>query len=138
LSACVRQPLAKVWHLIKLQDFSSWWSALESSSTASGSDEADVYTWKFKDGTELTIKQEEHSSIDHSITFSIIGSSHSLSYTSSLSKITVSPVTSGAHANSSFVTWSGNFSSDADANAIEDARFKRQEALADLAKAVSA
>jgi len=124
--------------MIKLQDFSSWWTVLESSSAAAGSAEADVFDWKFKDGTTLTIKQEEHSSLEHSITFSVIGSSHSLSYTSSLSKITVSPVTSGAQAGSSFVTWSGNFSSDADANAIEDARFKRQEALADLAKAVSA
>lgn len=31
--------------------------------------------------------------------------------------------------------WSGNFSSDADAGVIEDAKFKRREALADLAKA---
>lgn len=32
--------------------------------------------------------------------------------------------------------WSAHFSSDADADVIEDARFKRKEALADLAEAV--
>lgn len=30
--------------------------------------------------------------------------------------------------------WTGNFSSDADAGVIQDAKFKRREALADLAK----
>jgi hypothetical protein len=34
------------------------------------------------------------------------------------------------------VQWSANFSSDADADVIADARFKRKEALADLAQAV--
>lgn len=32
--------------------------------------------------------------------------------------------------------WTANFSSDADAGVIEDARFKRKEALADLADVV--
>jgi hypothetical protein len=32
------------------------------------------------------------------------------------------------------VTWTGNFSSDAGADVIQDGKYKRQEALADLAK----
>lgn len=36
------------------------------------------------------------------------------------------------------MSWSAQFSSDANADVIEDARFKRKEALADLQKSVSA
>ena len=65
-------------------------------------------------------------------------------------------MTSGEHEGSTFVEWTGNFSSDADAGqcnltpltvlmnscegadkfsgVIQDAKFKRREALADLAK----
>lgn len=62
VSAVLDAPLAKVWHLIKLQDFSSWWSQLSSSEYVKGtSDEADIVRWTFKDSTKLDIKQEEHS-----------------------------------------------------------------------------
>lgn len=54
-------------------------------------------------------------SIDYYITYSIISSQPALSYTSAVSTIRVYPVTSGQHEGSTFVTWSGNFSSDADA-----------------------
>jgi len=60
-----------------------------------------------------------------------------LSYTSVISTIRCFAVTSGQHEGATFVQWSGNFSSDADAGVIEDARFKRKEALADLAAAVT-
>ncbi|GAA5824281.1 hypothetical protein JCM10212_001341, partial [Sporobolomyces blumeae] len=71
-SAVIRAPLAKVWHLIKLQDFAKWWSALDKSGPADKgiSDEADVFAWTFKDGTTLHVKQEEHSALKHSITYS--------------------------------------------------------------------
>lgn len=74
-----------------------------------------------------------------------------------MSTIRAYPVTSGKHEGHTFITWTGNFSSDADAGTcsfllspisfkmltetksgvIEDAKFKRREALADLAKAAA-
>ncbi|GAA5834084.1 hypothetical protein JCM3766R1_004453 [Sporobolomyces carnicolor] len=137
-SAVIKAPLAKVWHLIKLQDFSKWWtSALASSQLADKgvSSEADVFTWKFKDGTQLDVKQEEHSSIRHSVTYSVITSEPALSFSSVLSTITLHSVTTD---DTTFIEWTGVFSSDADASVIEDGKYKRREALADLAKAVSA
>ncbi|GAA5985487.1 hypothetical protein JCM5350_004015 [Sporobolomyces pararoseus] len=136
-SAIIKAPLAKVWHLIKLQDFSKWWSALESSQLADKgiSSEADVFTWKFKDGTTLQVKQEEHSSLQHSVTYSVITAEPALTFSSVLSKITLHSVTTD---DTTFVEWSGVFSSDADASVVEDGKYKRREALADLAKAVSA
>ncbi|KAF2492509.1 Bet v1-like protein [Lophium mytilinum] len=135
-SAVIEAPLSSVWHLIKLQDFSKFWSKLDKSEYVKGaSDETDIVKWAFKDGTVLEMKQEEHSSIDHYITYSIISSQPALSYTSVVSTVRLYSVTSGKHEGQTFVTWTGNFSSDADAGVIEDAKFKRREALADLAAA---
>ncbi|KAL8814080.1 MAG: hypothetical protein Q9223_006668 [Gallowayella weberi] len=167
-SAVIPAQLSHVWHLIKLQDFSSWWSKLQGDDFIKGaSPETDVVKWTFKDGTAWDVKQEEHSvrlpnhpptqtmalnwiinsgsgadtrdtqTIDHYITYSIIVASPALSYSSVISTIRCYPITSGTAEGQTFVTWTANFSSDADAGVIEDARFKRKEALADLAAAVT-
>jgi hypothetical protein len=61
-SAVIKAPLAKVWHHIKLQDFSTFWSALSKSEWLTDADpEAQIVKWTFKDGTVLEVKQEEHS-----------------------------------------------------------------------------
>lgn len=84
-SAVVPAKLSQVWHQIKLQDFAKWyvsdtlnmilhfpvqfwqaddrWSALSKSEVVEGSTspETDIFKWTFTDGTELDIKQEEHS-----------------------------------------------------------------------------
>jgi hypothetical protein len=63
-SAVIAAPFSSVWHLIKLQSFSSFWSKLEKSEYVSeASGETDIVKWTFKDGTVLDVKQEEHSSI---------------------------------------------------------------------------
>ncbi|KFA68746.1 hypothetical protein S40285_09146 [Stachybotrys chlorohalonatus IBT 40285] len=152
-SAVIEAHSSDVWHLIKLPEFSKWWSKLDKSEWVKGaSAETDIVKWTFKDGTELQVKQEEHSvsaytrktnidhhleSIDHYVTYSVISSDLALSYTSMVSTLRVYPVTSGNHAGHTYVTWTANFSSDADAGVIEDAKFKRREGLADLAKAVA-
>jgi hypothetical protein len=53
--------------------------------------------------------------IDHLITYSVISSTPALSYTSVMSTIRCYTVTSGKHEAQTFVQWTGNFSSDADA-----------------------
>ena len=61
-SAVIEAPFSDVWHLIKLQDFSKFWTRLEKSEFVKGtSNETDIVKWTFKDGTELEVKQEEHS-----------------------------------------------------------------------------
>ncbi|KAF2862917.1 Bet v1-like protein [Piedraia hortae CBS 480.64] len=135
VSTVIRAPLSHVWHLIKLQEFNKFWSALSQSEFVKGaSDDTDVVKWTFKDGTVLEVKQEEHSSINHFVTYSIISSKPELSYSSVLSTIRCFPVTTGDLESSTFVQWTATFSSDADAGVIADARYKRSEALADLAK----
>ncbi|KAI9726467.1 MAG: hypothetical protein M1828_001289 [Chrysothrix sp. TS-e1954] len=137
-SSVIPAHLSKVWHLIKLQTFHQFWPALKScEEVKSGtSNEVDVIRWTFKDGTVQDVKQEEHSSLNHYITYSIITSQPALTYTSVLSTVRCYEVTSGPHAGGTFVQWSGNFSGDADAGVIEDAKFKRREGLMGLEKAV--
>lgn len=61
-SAVIEAPMSAVWHLIKLQNFASFWSKLEKSEWVKGvSEETDIVRWSFKDGTVLEVKQEEHS-----------------------------------------------------------------------------
>ncbi|MCJ1483348.1 hypothetical protein MMC06_003515 [Schaereria dolodes] len=137
-SAVIQANLSKVWHLIKLQDFHHFWTKLSKSEHVKGtSPETDIVKWTFKDKTELQVKLEEHSAIDHFITYSIIDATPALSYSSVVSTVRCYAVTSGQYEGSTFVQWSAHFSSDADAGVIEDARFKRKEALADLASAVA-
>jgi hypothetical protein len=65
-SAVIRAPLSAVWHLIKIQDFSKFWSALKASEYVKGaSEETDIVKWTFKDGSEVEVKQEEHSVCQH-------------------------------------------------------------------------
>jgi hypothetical protein len=65
-SAVIRAPLSAVWHLIKIQDFSKFWSALSGSEYVKGaSEETDIVKWTFKDGSEVEVKQEEHSVCQH-------------------------------------------------------------------------
>lgn len=68
--------------------------------------------------TYLTVpadNDKHHQSINHMITYSVITSSPEVSYSSVLSTIRCHAVTAGPFANSTFVEWSANFSSDANA-----------------------
>ena len=61
-SALISAPLAKVWHLLKLPSFPSFWAALSGAEEVKGtSPETDIVRWTFKDGTKLEVKMEEHS-----------------------------------------------------------------------------
>ncbi|PMD16954.1 Bet v1-like protein [Hyaloscypha hepaticicola] len=136
-SAVISAPFGAVWHHIKLASFPNFWTALSKAEPVHGaSSDTDIVKWTFKDGTELEVKLEAHSAIDHYITYSVISAKPQLSYSSVVSTIRLFPITSGHHEGQTFIQWSGNFSSDADAGVIEDAKFKRREALADLAKLV--
>lgn len=68
-SAVIEAKFSSVWHLIKLENFSNFWSALEKSEVVKGaSPDTDIVKWTFKDKVVLEVKQEEHS----------VGSPHAL------------------------------------------------------------
>lgn len=46
---------------LPVQNFSAFWSALKQSEVVKSQEETDLVKWTFNDGTELEVKQEEHS-----------------------------------------------------------------------------
>jgi hypothetical protein len=61
-SAVIEAQFGDVWHMIKLEHFSDFWSALSKCESVKGaSPDTDIVKWTFKDGTVLEVKQEEHS-----------------------------------------------------------------------------
>ncbi|KEP53071.1 polyketide cyclase/dehydrase and lipid transport domain protein [Rhizoctonia solani 123E] len=112
-SAVIPFHLDEVWHLIKLKSIPKFWTIIESAEDVKAQEEVDVVKWKFKDGSVESVKLEEHSSIDHFITYSVVESEPPLGYSSVLSQIRLFPITSGEHRGSTFVQWSAQFSGDA-------------------------
>ncbi|KAG7287599.1 hypothetical protein NEMBOFW57_007111 [Staphylotrichum longicolle] len=137
-SAVIRAPLSHVWHFIKLPEFHKFWSAIKEAEHVKGtSTETDVVKWTFRDGSVVEVKQDEHSNLDHFITYSVIESEPELTYSGVVSTIRCWPVTSGEFEDSTFVRWTSKFASDADLGVIEDAKYKRRDALKDLASAAA-
>ncbi|KAK3379180.1 hypothetical protein B0T24DRAFT_569007 [Lasiosphaeria ovina] len=135
-STVIKAPLAQVWHLIKLPEFHKFWSAIKKTEKVTGvSDETDVVRWHFKDGSKVEVKQDEHSNLAHFITFSVILAEPALTYSGVVNTIRCWPVTAGDCENSTFVEWTSKFTSDADLGVIQDAKYKRRDALKDLADA---
>lgn len=121
-SALIPAPLASVWHLIKLPLFPLFWTSLSSAHPLPASEgtspEVDVIRWEFADGTCQQVKQEEHSALEHYISYSVISSEPALSYSGVVSTVRCWAVTSGEHEGGTFVTWTGSFSGDADAGEL--------------------
>ena len=117
-SAVIRAPLSHVWHLLKLPHFHQFWSAIKSAELIKGTGtETDLVKWTFKDGSVVEVKQDEHSNLDHFITYSVIKSEPGLTYSGVVSTIRCWPVTSGELEHSTFVRWTSKFASDADVGA---------------------
>ncbi len=117
-SAVIQAPLSHVWHLLKLPHFHQFLSAIKSSEVIKGTAaETDLVKWTFKDGSVVEVKQDEHSNLDHFITYSVIKSDPDLTYSGVVSTIRCWPITSGDLENSTFVRWTSKFASDADVGA---------------------
>ncbi|KAK0750921.1 hypothetical protein B0T18DRAFT_319560 [Schizothecium vesticola] len=137
-SAVIRAPLSHVWHFLKLAEFDKFWGAIKKAEHVKGvSDDTDVVRWTFKDGNVVEVKQDEHSTLDHYITYSVINAEPELSYSSVVNTVRCWAVTSGEFQDSTFVRWTSKFTSDADIGVIEDAKYKRRDALKDLASAAA-
>lgn len=74
-----------------------------------------VYKSTHKPLRPLANRRASSQTINHYITYSIITSKPELTYSSVLSTIRLYSVTSGEAEGSTYIEWTGNFSSDADA-----------------------
>ncbi|CAG8977786.1 hypothetical protein HYALB_00010871 [Hymenoscyphus albidus] len=133
-SAVINAPISAIWPLIKLDKFGTFYKAIQKSELVPATpDERETVRWYFENRTILTLREEEYSTIKHSMSFNIIACEPwGLPYAGALSTLRLYPITSGAAEGSTYVEWRGQYSSDASAEVIEDAKLKRREGLTDL------
>ncbi|PVU85802.1 hypothetical protein BB559_001565 [Furculomyces boomerangus] len=130
-STVIKAPIESTWAVIRDLDL-SFWSVVESS-TLQGTSPLEIGSSrkiKFKDGTVQTVRIVEISELNRSISYELVESVPPVPFMSSVNVITVKKVTSD---NTCFIEWETYFSSDGGVEATEDSRFKKREALADLA-----
>ncbi|KAF9982229.1 hypothetical protein BGZ65_003106 [Modicella reniformis] len=130
-SRIIEAPIESVWSLVRPVDLGFWKAVnkVEMNGGAVGSTRKIL----FNDGAMQEVKVVELSDIAHFVTFDFIEAQPPVGFMSALHTIALRRVTAN---NTTFVEWSAEFSSDAQLAVIEDSRYKRQEGLEDLAKAV--
>nr|AVY05510.1 Bet v1-like protein [Nodulisporium sp.] len=136
-SAVINIPLDSLWPRLKLRDISKFYTAIKRSEVVeSGPEQRDRVKWYFEDGTVLEQVVVECSDDEHCSSFVIVNvEPWGLPYAGAGSTIRAYPVTSGSAEGSTLVQWSAHYPDGVGDEVIADARQKRREGLADLAKA---
>mmetsp|Transcript_25379 Transcript_25379/g.40715 ORF Transcript_25379/g.40715 Transcript_25379/m.40715 type:complete len:189 (+) Transcript_25379:108-674(+) len=131
-SAVIVGSIDSVWELIRPLDF-KFLPNVESveSSGASDKKEADnavggLRIVQYKDNIKQTYKVLELSDIHHTITYDLIESSPSVSFSSAVYTISLKRIT---ESNSTFICWTTDFSNDAGQAEVQDSKFKKLEAF---------
>ncbi|KAJ2844034.1 hypothetical protein J3B02_005089 [Coemansia erecta] len=131
-SRVIKAPLGKVWAIIKTMNF-SFWSLVKSVESSSSSQQiGSTHTATFTDGTTQVYRVVEFSEINNSLTYEIIDSQPAIGVLSATNRIRVYPVTAD---DTTFVQWTSDFAAQGSQEAVEDAKYKKLEALSELAKA---
>ncbi|KAJ2756700.1 hypothetical protein H4R27_002524 [Coemansia aciculifera] len=132
-SCVINASLEKVWAAVSAQDF-KFWSLVKSTEQASSSSEVgSTREVTFNDGTVQTYRLIEYSLIKNALTYEIIESKPAVNFLSAQHTIQVTRVTAN---NTSFVQWISDYSADGSEAAVLDAKYKKLEALAELAKSL--
>ncbi|GAB5353861.1 hypothetical protein AAMO2058_000070400 [Amorphochlora amoebiformis] len=132
-SAVIEYPLEKVWELVRPCDFKFIPTVvgvedLDKKESADGRVGA-MRKILYKCGTEQTIKVMELSDLQHSVTYDIIFSKPAVKFTSAIYTIKLQRV---SETNSTFMSWSTDFSNDAEEAVVMDSKFKKLEAFKSL------
>ncbi|KAJ2781642.1 hypothetical protein H4R18_002744 [Coemansia javaensis] len=131
-SRVIKAPASKVWEVLRAQDFRFWSlvKCVEFSSTPS--DVGGIRTTMFVDGTVQKHRLVELSEVARSLTYEIVESEPAAPSLSAQHTLRVFHVSTD---DTAFVQWSSDYSSDSSLETVMDAKFKKLDALAELAKA---
>jgi len=132
-STIINAPIAKVWSIVRPLDFVYLPRVstvdLEGKGTHPDQVGAERIVW-YVDQTQQRLRLLELSDSRHEITWELVSSDPPTIVLSSIHTIRLRRVSEN---NSTFVEWTTDFSRDASADVIEDARFKQKENFAALA-----
>ncbi|KAJ2157204.1 hypothetical protein GGF46_004682 [Coemansia sp. RSA 552] len=129
----VKAPLAAVWGALKKQDFAFWSLVKSVEIDSSPSTVGGTRTTTFADGTVQKHRLLEFSEVSHSLTYEIVESEPAVKSMSAQHTLQVIAVTAD---NTAFVQWTSDYSSDGALDLVMDAKYKKLDALAELAKAL--
>ncbi|KAJ2745844.1 hypothetical protein GGI20_001845 [Coemansia sp. BCRC 34301] len=132
-SCIINAPVEKVWAAVSALDFKFWSLVKSAEQTSSPSEVGSTRVVTFNDGTVQTYRLIEYSLVKNALTYEIIESKPAVVFLSAQHTIQVTRVTAD---NTSFVQWISDYSADGSEAAVLDAKYKKLEALADLAKSL--
>ncbi|KAJ1499995.1 hypothetical protein HMI55_004111 [Coelomomyces lativittatus] len=131
-SIVIHAPIEFVWKQISDSRLGFWTSHVANSeieNKAAPTEVGGVRKLTFKDKTVQKIKLVSYSELDYSLSYEVIESNPSVSYTSALHHFKLYRVTTDQ---STFVHWSAEFSNDAGADVVTDTKYKKLDGLKDL------
>mmetsp|Transcript_53517 Transcript_53517/g.61407 ORF Transcript_53517/g.61407 Transcript_53517/m.61407 type:complete len:149 (+) Transcript_53517:68-514(+) len=133
-STVVNAPIGKIWDSfreLKFETlFSSTVSKTEYTEGKAGLLES-VVKITYKDGHTWSYRINEISDLNHYISFELVEAEPKATVTSIHHSIKLMRVTDD---NSTYIRWETDFSNDADANVIQDSKFKKVDYFKDLKK----
>lgn len=136
-STVVNVPIGKLWESVKDLKFDTLFpgtvSKTEYTEGKPGLLES-VIKITYKDGSTWSYRINELSHLHHYIGFEVVEAEPKSSVTSVQNTIRLLRITDD---NSTYLRWETDFSNDADANVVEDNRFKKLDNFKDLKKSVA-
>mmetsp|Transcript_53516 Transcript_53516/g.61405 ORF Transcript_53516/g.61405 Transcript_53516/m.61405 type:complete len:150 (+) Transcript_53516:29-478(+) len=136
-STVVKAPLGKVWEGFRELRFETLFPSTvtktEFTEGKAGLLES-VVKITYKDGSTWSYRINELSDLNHHIAFELVEAEPKATVTSIHHHIKLLRVTDD---NSTYIRWETDFSNDADANVIQDSKFKKVDYFKDLKKTFS-
>ena len=128
-SAVVNATIEEVWAAVSRLDF-CWWGAVKRGLVPNPNTVGSDVTLEFKDGTVQKFRLVEFSSMNESFALELVESAPAHYVMGTLHKLSLLSVTT---TNQTFVQWETDFSSDVSQEVVQDSKYKKIEALGDLA-----
>ena len=138
-SRVIMAPIGLVWERIRSGDL-AFWSAVDATHDKDGNGKAPLLVGgtkivRFKDGATQTNRILELSDLHHQISWELIESDPPVKALAALHSISLQEIT---HTNATLVRFSSEYpSAEEVASIVEDSKYKKAEALADLAASMS-
>ncbi|KAI7820906.1 hypothetical protein BX661DRAFT_188773 [Kickxella alabastrina] len=132
-SRVIKASIESVWATLKTQDFGFWTLVKSTESAFSAAEVGSTRTVTFTDGAVQVYRLVEFSELNNSLTYEIIESEPAMRVLSATHRIRAFPVSAD---NTTFVQWTSEFASEGASETVQDSKYKKLEALADLAKAL--
>jgi len=130
----LRVPIEKVWPLVRPATFEYLTTKVRSAETKAPLGEVGSFrSVAYTDGTVQKIRITGISDTDHSISWELEESVPTTSFTAQSHTVRLRRVTDG---NTTFIEWNTEFSADAKADVLQDAKFKQADNFSALATAL--